>query len=245
MAKLIDRLKDKVSYRNADYVPMLLTPLSVACTAYLAIESLSSRTLWHEVAGVVAVVATFLAIAVPTGLTNRGESLRTQMEHRRIAKHLIEETLRATIPTFSRVPDQTGCVVFLPGADGRLYTAFSVNKEDKSDENMIVDPDEGAVGKAWQSRKRHVAHLDSKTPSQIQTEYRMTPQQIALTRDLKTVVTTPIVVQDAGVANQVGVLGVDCLADNATSGLDDPVQLAAIEQAASLVAVSLRFVGLV
>jgi hypothetical protein len=101
---------------------------------------------------------------------------------------------------------------------------------DRPDEHIELRLGAGCAGVAWTSRETVRADLRGMDPLQLQEFWRLTEEQIELTRDLRYVLSTPVF--DAG-GKILGILSVDTVDDTAVDVLDS-------ERAGELVEIAAR-----
>lgn len=120
----------------------------------------------------------------------------------------------------SRVPDKTGVMLFLPDDEGNLRATFTHNKDRRPDANLVFAPMAGATGHAWWSKNQVVADLSRTTPDDLQLTWKLTPEQVSVTADLRAVVSTPVW-SNGMPRRMLGVLSIDCLEPLEVCGMAD------------------------
>jgi hypothetical protein len=163
-------------------------------------------------------------------------------EKRRLIE-AIEDQLGASIQHMTRRVDETGAVIYYPatalGATPVLVPVVAHNKRESFRGLTRFEKWQGCVGEAWGFGEQRVADLASVSDGMLRRQWKMRPDQIASTKHLKAVVSTPI--WDSGDPKSlIGMVSFDSTVSAVRSGLTSP---ASLEEAARCAALLARIVS--
>ena len=129
--------------------------------------------------------------------------------------------LLGQIAELSNFPNETGVMIFTPfislWQERKLKARLTHNKIGCSDEFIEFSLYSGCTGHCWSKRKQVIADLDHEdVVLECQKLWNMNPKQIADTKLIKAVCSTPIRDPDGAI---IGVLTIDCLRSVRESGM--------------------------
>ena len=118
---------------------------------------------------------------------------KSEGQYRTANEEIIEDILRAAVHSASVLPGQTGAFLYVPNEENsKLVPKCSYNKEGKPDENIQFEKHQGCTGHAWGTNQQVFADLEYSDDEDLEETWKLTPNQIALTRHIKAVLATPI-----------------------------------------------------
>lgn len=121
--------------------------------------------------------------------TKQEKSLRYK-SHEILELH-IETILRGLIDEIQRLASNSAPLranVMFYSEKRRLYIKFDVNMEGCSDKTIQIEPNTGCAGKAYQLKEQIEGDLSKVAPE----EWGLTKEQCAVTREIKSILSTPI-----------------------------------------------------
>ena len=165
----------------------------------------------HAALAAAMIVGPALAVVEGAILSNTQRSARERAKRTELAQSLVEDAFRTAVLLMSKCPERTGGVVYLPDPNDadRLVPTFIHNKDGDPSEKLSWNKHVGCVGHVWATGKQHLARLSEATAEDLALTWKLTKQQIALTNDLKTILSTPIMSPDEP-SRMVGVVSIDC-----------------------------------
>lgn len=147
----------------------------------------------------------------------------------------VEDLLSAAVQVMASRPEHTGAIVYFPDATGVLLPVFSHNKSGPLSELPSFEKWQGCTGDSWGRGTQMVADLAAAGAEQLTLTWKLTPAQIESTKNLKTVVSTPVRASEPP-QRMIGVVSFDSTVPVGESGLSTPQALAAARQIATAVA---------
>jgi|SRR5579859_76246 len=158
----------------------------------------------------------------------RASNRDTQVELNRLRAELKQKNAavcRANIHTHlvqvAKIAGHAGLItrscLFLIGADEKMYIAQHHNMGDSADVSIRLEKYQGCTGHAWGRGKQTVADLSAVSNEDLSTTWKLTPEQIAVTTKVKSILSTPIR-YPGGII--VGILSIDSSGPLAESGLN-------------------------
>lgn len=91
-------------------------------------------------------------------------------------------------------PAETGARsnVMLVGGDNRLFVAYHFNMADAPDHGLRLDRYQGCAGHAWALGDQASADLQGVPNSELRMSWKLSPAQISLTREIRSMISTPV-----------------------------------------------------
>ena len=230
--------------RRHDFPAVAFSTGGIAAATLLAKLqfSESNPALWAL--GVLAIVSSAFGAAESLVRGNIAQDTEERRTRRMLAQSLIHDICDGAVREMSHCPEKTGVIVFLPEDDGLLHAAFTYHKDDRPDRALAFRPLQGCTGHAWDTEKQTVARLGEVTEEDLRMTWKLTAEQIAVTRHLKMVVSTPIWALDNSEL-KLGVVSVDTEAEEVDCQIASEESLSEALQLATILAGVLRLADLV
>jgi len=193
-------------------------------------------------AAVVLVGILMTAAATVRQVSSTTRDLREELERTRAELKETNATLcRAAIDTllsqFVKIAGRgwliTRSSVFLIGDDERLQIVQHHNMLAAPDRSIKFGKYQGCVGQAWGRKEQIVGNLPAASDVELSTAWGLTPEQIALNGNVKSILSTPIWFPGDVI---VGILNIDSDGPLATSGLDQAEVMNLAAQTAEILA---------
>ena len=124
--------------------------------------------------------------------------LREQVErdlssrNRELCEANILEALRQGMRIMAPSAPGTRSNLMLIDDDNRLFIAYHLNMADAPDHGVRLDKYQGCAGHAWALGEQAVADLESVPEGELRRSWKLTPDQIAMTSQIKSMICTPV-----------------------------------------------------
>ncbi|MHB1131643.1 MAG: hypothetical protein ACYC4L_04575 [Chloroflexota bacterium] len=148
------------------------------------------------------------------------QSVRAELQsvRREMSKDHIDTLLRRLVNVTGKGKAKIRASVFLPKTDGRLHMEFCYNFDRAPDAGIVLEKHQGSTGDAWARGKQVLADLGEVSAEDLENVWKLTPTQIRLTQDVKSIVSTPIF-DPRDRSSVVGALSVDSTRTLRASGI--------------------------
>jgi hypothetical protein len=123
--------------------------------------------------------------------------------------------------------------MFLIGDDDKMHIMQHHNMVAAPDRSISLEKYQGCTGHAWGRKEQTVADLSAASDAELSTTWKLTSEQIAVTTNVKSILSTPIRFPGD---NIVGILSIDSNDPLATSGLDQAEIMNIAVQSAEILA---------
>lgn len=229
-----------------EWIVLSVSAAAVSANGIIAGLQFDHPTPWHWI---LICAAVLLTTAVSAASLVRGSVIRdaaARQKRQQLARSLVEDAFKTAIAQMSKCPDQTGGVVYLPdSADSDLLVPqFCYNKPGTVEDQLTFRSYVGCTGHAWAMHEQTCADLADVAADELQRTWKLSPNQIKLTSDLKTIISTPIV--SSGDPNRfLGVVSIDCRAPNSECDLLSHEARTRAKEHAAMVALILELAELV
>lgn len=224
--------------KTGDVSILGLNAAALAASVSLNLAQFPERSLFHWGFGLLAIVLPSLLLTETLVQSRNVQSEKEWKRRWELAQSLFEDACRATMPLMTKVPDRAGALVFLPegskAGPQMLIARLKYNKQNKPDRDLRFERWQGCAGHGWARGDQMVADLAEVSEQELAQTWKLTPEQIAMTRHLRLVVSTPIRA-DGDPEKVLGMLAVDSEVDNDACGLKDVASLDEAWQLALLV----------
>jgi hypothetical protein len=228
-----------------DWLALAATAAGTSTFAVLSVMQFAQPTAVHAALAAAGVLLTAAGAAASLISGNAERDAKERHQRRILAQSLIEDAFAGAIGAMSGCPDQTGGVLYLPDPSDAtlLRPAFTHNKHADIERHLIWRALKGCTGHAWGRQRQTWADLSRTTSSELEERWKLSPMAIMLTRDLQTIVSTPVW-SPTTPRRLVGVVSVDCTAPDAQCHLLSEASRAEAVQLASIMAQILELAGL-
>lgn len=231
--------------RRHDWYAPSATCAGTGLFAALTVMQFSQPTIVHGVLAVGGVVLTTTAAAIPLVRGNSERSANERQRRHLLARSLIEAAFAGAVRAMSNRPEQTGGFVYLPAGTNPdlLRPVFAHNKQGPVDEHLSWAKWVGCTGHAWGSQRQTGADLARTTAAELEEKWKLSPNAIKLTSELKAIVSTPIWSSEAP-QRLIGVVSIDSTAPHEESNLLSQDSLEEALLLAATIALVLELAGL-
>lgn len=122
------------------------------------------------------------------------ERIRSELatRNRELCEANIVEALRQAVRIMIPGDDNPRANIMLIDDDSKLFIAYHFNMAGAPDLNMRFDKYQGCAGHAWALGDQAFADLEGEDDSELTKTWKLTSEQIALTRNIKSMVCTPV-----------------------------------------------------